>query len=81
MFSDPFTETKKSTVARGNKWEEVGKILNQIARELRSKLKQEKKASGIETDIRSIEVAPEELTVLFPYSCILISLLQIMIKK
>ena len=29
-----------------------------------------KKASGIETDISSIEVAPEQLTVLFPYSCI-----------
>ena len=61
---DPFTETKKSTVARGKKWEEVAENLNQIARELK------KKASGIETDISSIEVAPEQLTVLFPYSCI-----------
>jgi len=43
MFSDPFTETKKSIVARGKKWEEVGENLNQIARELRSKLKKEKK--------------------------------------
>ena len=65
MFSDPFTETKKSTVARGKKqWEEVAENLNQIARELK------KKASGIETDISSIKVAPEQLTVLFPYSCI-----------
>ena len=64
MFSDPFTETKKSTVARGKKWEEVAENLNQIARELK------KKASGIETDISSIEVAPEQLTALFPYSCI-----------
>ena len=70
MFSDPFTETKKSTVARGKKWEEVAENLNQIVRELRIKLKKEKKASGIETDISSIEVAPEQLTVLFPYSCI-----------
>ena len=37
MFSDPFTETKKSTVARGKKWEEVAENLNQIARELKKK--------------------------------------------
>ena len=41
MFFDPFTETKKSTVARGKKWEEVAENLNQIARELRIKLKKE----------------------------------------
>ena len=70
MFSDPFTETKKSTVARGKKWEEVAENLNQIARELK------KKASGIETDISSIEVAPEQLTVLFR-----ILVLQIMTKN
>ena len=44
MFSDPFTETKKSTVARGKKWEEVAENLNQIARELKSKLEKEKKS-------------------------------------
>ena len=42
MFSDPLTETKKSIVARGKKWEEVAENLNQIARELRSKLEKEK---------------------------------------
>ena len=41
MVVDPFTETKKSTVARGKKWEEVAENLNQIARELRIKLKKE----------------------------------------
>ena len=50
---------------------------NPLARELRSKLKKEEKASGIETEMRSIEGALEDVSVLFLYSCILMSLLQI----
>ena len=77
MVVDPLTGTKKSTVARGKKWEEVAENMNWIeavyfkvlirtvrdhynlslAKELRSQLKKEKKASGIETDMRGIEVA------------------------
>ena len=53
-----------------------------MAKELRSKLKKEKKKTGgIETGMSSIEVALEELSVLFLYSCILMSLLQVKIKK
>ena len=47
-----------------------------LAKELRTKLKKEEKASGIETDMRSIEVALEDFSVLFLYY-ILMSLLQI----
>ena len=47
---------------------------NLLARELRSKLKKEKKSSGIETNMSSIEVALEEFSVLFVYSRVLMSL-------
>ena len=77
MVVDPLTGTKKSTVARGKKWEEVAENMNWIeavyfkvlsrtvrdrynlslAKELRSQLKKEKKASGNKTDMRGIEVA------------------------
>ena len=53
------------------------------ARELRSKLKKrrKKKTGGIETDMSSIEVAQEEFSLLFLYSCILMSLCQVNIKN
>ena len=55
---------------------------SRVAKELRSKLKKEKKKTGgIETGMSSIEVALEEFSVLFLYSCILMSLLQVKIKK
>ena len=89
MAVNPFTGTKKSTVARGKNWQEVAENMNWIeavyfkvdkrtvrdcynlslARELRSKLKKEKKARGIETDMRSIEVAYYRSLVCF---CILV---------
>ena len=80
LVIDPFTGTRKSTVARGTKWEEVAKNLNKIkqiyfkvdkravrdrynllAKELRKKLKREKKESGVETDMTEVEMALEEL--------------------
>ena len=80
LVVDPFTGTKKGTVARGTKWEEVAENLNKIeqvcfkvykravrdrynllSRELRNKLKREKKESGIETDMTEVEMALEEL--------------------
>ena len=92
MAVDPFTGKKNSTIGRGKKWEEVAENLNLIeivyclltvrdrynllARELRRKLKKEKKARGIETDLSSTEGALEEFSELFLYSCILMSLLQ-----
>ena len=54
----------------------VGDSYNLLAREEISELKKENKASGIETDMNSIEVALEEFSVLFLYSCILMPLLQ-----
>ena len=93
MVVDPFTGTKKSTVARGKKREEVAENLNQIGavyftvdkRAVRDRSLQPsrerteeqiekigKKTGGIETDMSSIEVAPEEFSVLFLYSCILL---------
>ena len=80
LVIDPFTGTRKSTVARGTKWEEVAKNLNKIkqiyfkldkravrdrynllSKELRKKLKREKKESGVETDMTEVEMALEEL--------------------
>ena len=43
--------------------------------------KRKKKTGGIETGMSSIEVALEEFSVLFLYSCILMSLFQVKIKK
>ena len=80
LVVDPFTETKKSTVARGTKWEQVAENLSKIqqvyfkvdkravrdrynllSKELRNKLKNEEKESGIETDMTEVEMALEEL--------------------
>jgi len=80
LVVDPFTGTKKSTVARGTKWEQVAENLNKIqqvyfkvdkravrdrynllSKELRNKLKNEEKESGIETDMTEVEMALEEL--------------------
>ena len=75
-----FCGTKRSTVARGAKWEKVAENLNKLqdvyfkvdkravrdrynnlARDLRKKIKNEEKASGIETDMTNLEKALEDL--------------------
>ena len=88
MVVDSFTGTKKSTAAKGKKWEDVVENLNQFqswqngsSRSLQPSCKKNWEAnwitSEIETDMSSIEVAPKEFSVLFLYSCILMSFLQI----
>ena len=80
LVVDPFTGTKKSTVARGTKWEQVAENLNKIqqvyfkvdkravrdrynilSKDLRKKLRTEKKESGIETYMSDVERALEDL--------------------
>ena len=80
LVIDPFTRTRKSTVARGTKWEEVAENLNKIkqiyfevdkravrdrynllSKDLRKKLKREKKERAVETDMTEVEMALEEL--------------------
>ena len=75
-----FCGTKRSTVARGAKWEKVAENLNKLqdvyfkvdkravrdrynnlARDLRKKIKNEEKASGIETEMTNLEKALEDL--------------------
>ena len=75
-----FSRTKRSTVARGAKWEQVAENLNKvkdvyfkvdkravrdrynsISKDLRRKLKDEEKASGIESDMTDVEKALEDL--------------------
>ena len=75
-----FAGTKRSTVARGTKWEKVAENLNKLqevyfkvdkravrdrynnlSRDLRKKIKNEEKASGIETDMTNVEKALEDL--------------------
>ena len=75
-----FSGTKRSTVARGAKWEQVAENLNKvkdvyfkvdkravrdrynsISKDLRRKLKDEEKASGIESDMTDVEKALEDL--------------------
>ena len=75
-----FVGTKRSTVARGTKWEKVAENLkkiqevqfkvdkrtvrdcyNNLSRDLRKKIKNEEKASGIETDMTNVEKALEDL--------------------
>ena len=75
-----FCGTKRSTVARGAKWEKVAENLNKLqdvyfkvykravhdrynnlARDLRKKIKHEEKASGIETEMTNLEKALEDL--------------------
>ena len=77
---DVFSGTKRSTVARGAKWEKVAENLNKqqdvffkvdkralrnrynnLSRELRKKIKNEEKASGIETEMTNLENALEDL--------------------
>ena len=80
LVVDPFTGTKRGTVGRGAKWEQVAENLNKIqlvyfkvdkravrdrynllSKELRNKLKNEERASGIETEMTDVEVALEEI--------------------
>ena len=75
-----FCGTKRSTVARGAKWEKVAENLNKLqdvyfkvdkravrdrynnlARDLRKKIKNKEKASGIETEMTNLEKALEDL--------------------
>ena len=75
-----FCGTKRSTVARGAKWEKVAENLNKLqdvyfkvdkravrdrynnlARDLRKKIKNEEKASGIETEMTNLEKALGDL--------------------
>ncbi|KAK2564477.1 hypothetical protein P5673_011919 [Acropora cervicornis] len=77
---DVFSGTKRSTVAKGAKWEKVAENLNKqqdvffkvdkravrdrynnLSRELRKKIKNEEKASGIETEMTNLENALEDL--------------------
>jgi len=77
---DPFADTKKGTVQRGQKWKDIASKLSAIetprfkvdaravreryqllSSKLRKKLKDEKKASGIETDMSDVEKALEDL--------------------
>ena len=97
MVVNTFTGTQKNTVARGKEWEEVAENLNyiesvyfkvdkRVVRDrcnllARTEKQIEKKASGIGTTLSSIDVALEEFTVLFLYSCILMSFLQIKTNK
>ena len=80
LVTNPFTGTKKGTVARGTKWEQVAENLNKVelvhfkvnkssvrdrynhlAKILRKKLSDEKKESGIDTEMTDIKHALEEL--------------------
>ena len=80
LVANVFCGTKRSTVARGAKWEKVAENLNKLqdvyfkvdkravrdrynnlARDLRKKIKNEEKASGIETDMTNLEKALEDL--------------------
>ena len=80
LVTNPFTGTKKGTVARGTKWEQVAENLNKVelvhfkvdkrsvrdrynhlAKILRKRLSDEKKESGIDTEMTGIEQALEEL--------------------
>ena len=75
LVIDPFTGTRKSTVARGTKWEEVAENLNKIKQiyfkvdkravrdryNLLSKELRKKKQSGVETVMTEVEMALEEL--------------------